>query len=77
MKNDKNKKVFVAIRSPSCPAARTYARSVQTLANSFPEIDFIAILPTAEGLEEFKEKVWENGRLFVDTNLVFWDFIWY
>jgi hypothetical protein len=71
------KKVFVAMRSPTCPTARTYARSIQALALAHPDIEFVSILPSAEDIEEFKESIWEIGRVLVDPSLFFWKFIWF
>ena len=74
---EKNLSVFVAFRSPTCPVARNYARSLQSsLVKTHPEIDFVAVFCSPEGIEEFKQFAWDDGRLLVDPSFSFWNFIW-
>ena len=75
--NTKNISLLVAFRSSTCPVARNYARSLQSLVKAYPNIDFIAVLPNPEDVESFKESSWEEGRVMVDPSLSLWDFIWY
>ena len=72
-----NSTLFYAVRSTTCPAARCYARALQNLASSMPDVEFVAVVTSPEQLDAFKEKSWTSGRIIVDRNLAFWNFIWY